>query len=194
VQGKIVATVSYIDFRDQLHTLQVEPYLIRSVCDLLQPTKKTAKEFDLLLGDLTKTDQEQTLDWNARVLFTKAEKLLPAKNFHVIDTDERIVGDQFIGTIRGYAVGKFTKKKVAVIFLIAGAENGRHSSVKVEALGDDIAMLPTTIDELAETMDSWICLRCGAPLDTEQVEELGKRTPIRCKYCSHTLTMGLYLM
>ncbi|MHA1908383.1 MAG: hypothetical protein ACW98Y_13875 [Candidatus Thorarchaeota archaeon] len=194
VQGKIVATVSFIDFRDQLHTLQVEPYLIRSVCDLLQPIKATAKEFNLLLGSLTKTDQEQTLDWNARVLFTKAEKLLPAKNFHIIDTDERIVGDQFIGTIRGYAVGKFTKKKVAVIFLIAGAENGRHSSVKVEALGDDIAMLPTTIDELAETMDSWICLRCGAPLETEQVEELGKRTPIRCKYCSHTLTMGLYLM
>ncbi|MHA2425609.1 MAG: hypothetical protein ACXAEF_12530 [Candidatus Thorarchaeota archaeon] len=194
VQGKIVATVSYIDFRDQLHTLQVEPYLIRSVCDLLQPTKATAKEFDLLLGGLTKTDQDQTLDWNAKVLFTKAEKLLPAKNFHIIDTDERIVGDQFIGTIRGYAVGKFTKKKVAVIFLISGAENGRHSAVKVEALGDDIAMLPTTIDELAETMDSWICLRCGAPLETEQVEELGKRTPIRCKYCSHTLTLGLYLM
>jgi DNA-directed RNA polymerase subunit RPC12/RpoP len=194
VQGKIVATVSYIDFRDQLHTMQVEPYLIRSVCDLLQPTKATAKEFDLLLGDLTKTDQEQSLDWNAKVLFTKAEKLLPVKNFHIIDTDEKIIGNQFIGTIRGYAVGKFTKKKVAVIFLITGAENGRHSSVKVDALGDDIAMLPTTIDELAETMDSWICLRCGAPLDTEQVETLGKRTPIRCKYCSHTLTLGLYLM
>ncbi|MCK5151471.1 MAG: hypothetical protein KAQ65_06515, partial [Candidatus Thorarchaeota archaeon] len=116
VQGKIVATVSYIDFRDQLHTLQVEPYLIRSVCDLLQPNKATAKEFDLILGSLTKTQQEQTLEWNARVLFTKAEKLLPAKNFHIIDSDEKLVGDQFIGTIRGYAVGKFTKKKVAVIF------------------------------------------------------------------------------
>ncbi|MDF1541082.1 MAG: hypothetical protein P1Q69_19450, partial [Candidatus Thorarchaeota archaeon] len=194
VQGKIVATVSFIDFRDQLHTLQVEPYLIRSVCDLLLPTEATAKEFNLILGDLTKTDQEQTLDWNARVLFTKSEKLLPAKNFYIIDSDERIVGDQFIGTIRGYAIGKFTKKKVAVIFLITGAENGRVSSVKVEALGDDIAMLPTTIDELAETMDSWICLRCGAPLEPEQVEVLGKRDPIRCRYCSHTLTMGLYLM
>lgn len=194
VQGKIVATVSYIDFRDQLHTLQVDPYLIRSVCDLLQPNKATAKEFDLILTDLTRTDQEQMLDWNARVLFTKAEKLLPAKNFHIVDSDERIVGDQFIGSIRGFAKGKYTQKKVAVVFLIAGAENGRHSTVKVEALGDDIAMLPTTIDELAETMDSWICLRCGAPLDSEQVEQLGKRDPIRCMYCSHTLTLGLYLM
>ena len=80
------------------------------------------------------------------------------------------------------------------MFLISGPENGRHSSVKVEALSEDIAMLPTTIDELAETMDSWICLRCGAPLDSEEVLELGKRQPIRCRYCSHTLTMGLYLM
>jgi DNA-directed RNA polymerase subunit RPC12/RpoP len=194
VQGKVVATVSYIDFRDQLHTLQVEPYLIRSVCDLLKPNKATSEQFDLILSGLTKADQEQTLEWNAKVLFTKAEKLLPAKNFHVIDTDEKIVGGEFIGTIRGFAEGKYTGKKVAIVFLITGPQNGRHATVKVEALGDDIAMLPTTIDELAETMDSWICLRCGAPLDPELVEELGRRVPVRCRYCSHTLTLGLYLM
>ncbi|MCK4280273.1 MAG: hypothetical protein KAW94_06825, partial [Candidatus Thorarchaeota archaeon] len=193
VQGKVVATVSFIDFRDQLHTVQVEPYLIRSVCDLLKPSKKTSEEFDLILKSLTITQQEQTLDWNPQVLFTKAEKILPAKNFHIIDSEETIVGGQFIGTIRGFAQGKYTGKKVAVIFLITGPENGRHSVVKVEALGEDIAMLPTTIDELADTMDSWICLRCGAPLDPEQVEELGTRVPIRCKYCSHSLTIALYL-
>ncbi len=194
VQGKVVATVSYIDFRDQLHTLQVEPYLIRSVCDLLKPSKATSQQFDLILSNLTKAGEDQTLEWNPKILFTKAEKLLPAKNFHIIDSDEKIVSGQFIGTIRGYAEGKYTGKKVAVVFLISGPEDGRHSAVKVEALGEDIAMLPTTIDELAETMDSWICLRCGAPLDSEEVIELGKRQPIRCRYCSHTLTMGLYLM
>jgi DNA-directed RNA polymerase subunit RPC12/RpoP/predicted RNA-binding Zn-ribbon protein involved in translation (DUF1610 family) len=194
VQGKVVATVSYIDFRDRLHTLQVEPYLIRSVCDMLKPTEASSKEFDLVLSGLTKTDQEQLLEWNARVLFTKAEKLLPTKNFHIVDTEEHLVSSQFIGTIRGYAKGKYTEKRVAVVMLISGPEMGRHATVKLEALGDDIAMLPTTIDELAETMDSWICLRCGAPLETEEVKQLGKRLPIRCRYCSHTLTMGLYMM
>ncbi len=194
VQGKVVATVSYIDFRDQLHTLQVEPYLIRSVCDLLKPTKATSQQFDLILGNLTKAGEEQILEWNPRILFTKAEKLLPVKNFHIIDTDEKVLSGHFIGTIRGFAEGKYTGKKVAVIFLISGPENGRTATVKMEALGEDIAMLPTTIDELSETIDSWICLRCGAPLDPEQVEDLGLRKPIRCKYCSHTLTLGLYLM
>ncbi|NWF95169.1 MAG: hypothetical protein HXY34_03420 [Candidatus Thorarchaeota archaeon] len=193
VQGKIVATVSFIDFRDQLHTIQVEPLLIRSVCDLLKPTPKTTKDFDLLLSSLEKTGQEQTLEWNARVLFTKAEMILPTKNFHLVDAEERTVGEEFIGTLRGFAEGKYTGKKVAVIILIAGPINGRHSVVKVEALGEDVAMLPTTIDELADTMDSWICLRCGGPLEPEQVEELGKRLPIRCQYCSHTLTLSLYL-
>ncbi|MGY5853131.1 MAG: hypothetical protein RTU92_06155, partial [Candidatus Thorarchaeota archaeon] len=84
-------------------------------------------------------------------------------------------------------------KKVAVIFLISGPEGGRHSTVKVEALGEDIAMLPTTIDELAETIDSWICLRCGAPLESEQVDTLHTRLPIRCRYCAHSLTIALYL-
>ncbi|TFG99313.1 hypothetical protein E4H12_03210 [Candidatus Thorarchaeota archaeon] len=193
VQGKVVATVSYIDFLDQLHTIGVEPYLIRSVCDLLQPSKKTSEAFDLILKGLEKTQQEQSLDWNAKVLFTKAEKILPAKNFHVVDCEEHIVAGEFIGTIRGYAEGKYTKNKVAVIIIITGPENGRNSIFMVEALGEDISMLPTTIDELADTMDSWVCLRCGAPLETDQVEEMGKRLPIRCKYCTHTLTIALYL-
>lgn len=193
VQGKVVATVSYIDFLDQLHTISVEPYLIRSVCDLLQPSKKTSKDFDLILTGLQKTKQEQDLDWNAQVLFTKAEKILPTKNFHVVDTEEHTIGGEFIGTIRGFAEGKYTKNKVAVVIMISGPENGRHSIIKVEALGEDVSMLPTTIDELADTMDSWICLRCGAPLEPEQVEEIGRRLPIRCKYCTHTLTIGLYL-
>ena len=193
VQGKVVATVSYIDFLDQLHTMSVEPYLIRSVCDLLTPSKKTSAEFNLVLSSLEKTQQEQTLDWNAKVLFTKAEKILPTKNFHVVDTDEHVIADEFIGTIRGYAEGKYTKRKIAVVLMITGPENGRHSVIKVEALGEDVSMLPTTIDELADTMDSWVCLRCGAPLETDQVEELGKRLPIRCKYCTHSLTIALYL-
>ncbi|MFW9958721.1 MAG: hypothetical protein ACFFCT_11680 [Candidatus Odinarchaeota archaeon] len=193
VQGKVVATVSYIDFLDQLHTMSVEPYLIRSVCDLLTPSKKTSAEFNLVLSSLEKTQQEQTLDWNAKVLFTKAEKILPTKNFHVVDTEEHVISGEFIGTIRGYAEGKYTKRKIAVVLLISGPENGRHSVVKVEALGEDVSMLPTTIDELADTMDSWVCLRCGAPLETDQVEDLGKRLPIRCKYCTHSLTIALYL-
>jgi hypothetical protein len=193
VQGKVVATVSYIDFLDQLHTLSVEPFLIRSVCDLLQPLKETSRRFELVLSGLEKTQQQQTLDWNAQVLYTKAEKILPAKNFHIVDAEEKLVGGEFIGTIRGYAEGKYTQKKVAVVLLISGPENGRHSTVRVEALGEDVSMLPTTIDELADTMDSWVCLRCGAPLEIEQVEELGRRLPVRCMYCTHSLTIALYL-
>jgi DNA-directed RNA polymerase subunit RPC12/RpoP len=193
VQGKVVATVSFIDFLDQLHTVSVEPYLIRSVCDLLTPSKQTSQQFDLVLDSLESTQQEQTLDWNAKVLFTKAEKILPAKNFHIVDTEEHVVGGEFIGTIRGFAEGKYTKRKVAVVILVSGPEHGRHSVVKVQALGEDVAMLPTTIDELADTMDSWVCLRCGAPLDPDEVEELCRRMPIRCKYCTHTLTIALYL-
>jgi DNA-directed RNA polymerase subunit RPC12/RpoP len=173
--------------------MSVEPYLIRSVCDLLTPSKQTSQQFDLVLESLDSTQQEQTLDWNAKVLFTKAEKILPTKNFHIVDTEEHVVVGEFIGTIRGFAEGKYTKRKVAVIVLVSGPEHGRHSVVKVQALGEDVAMLPTTIDELADTMDSWVCLRCGAPLDPDEVEELCRRMPIRCKYCTHTLTIALYL-
>ena len=192
VEGRIQASVTYIDYQDKPHTIHVEPYTIRSVCDLLKPLETTMDEFDLMLFDMETTTDERMMDWNPQVLFSKAEKLLPARNFHILDQKSDVKDGMFRGMIRGLAEGKYTGKKVAVRIHITGNAEGHQSKVIVEGLGDDIAMLPTTIEELEDGIDSWICLNCGGALDTDEVTKISSRAPVECRYCGHTLTIALY--
>ena len=48
----------------------------------------------------------------------------------------------------GLALGKYTGKKVALRVTITGTVEGDTSIVRIEALGDDPNMLPTTIEEI----------------------------------------------
>ncbi|MHA1653685.1 MAG: hypothetical protein ACTSVT_06755, partial [Candidatus Thorarchaeota archaeon] len=192
VEGTIHATVSYVDAKDQPHTVTVRPYTIKSVCDLLRPLERPVDEFEEMLEEMTSSTQEKTIQWNARVLFERSKTLLKARNFHLVDTDERVVGSQFMGMLRGLAEGKYTKRRVAVVITIRGEVDGPESIVTVRALGDDMSMLPTTIEELGARIDSWTCLRCGAPLGEEAVVIIKSRGTVKCEYCGHTLTLDLY--
>ena len=69
VEGQIVASVSYIDHRNQLHTDKAEPYIIRSVCDLMKPLEATIQQFEEVLTDMKSASEAHTLGWNAPVLF-----------------------------------------------------------------------------------------------------------------------------
>ncbi|MHA2214134.1 MAG: hypothetical protein ACW992_13320, partial [Candidatus Thorarchaeota archaeon] len=52
VRGNIVAGVAYIDHRGTAQTMQTRPFVIRSVCDLLQPEKIAPSDFELKLQAL----------------------------------------------------------------------------------------------------------------------------------------------
>jgi len=192
VQGRIIATVSYIDHHDEPHTLQAEPYMIRSVCDLLEPLVSTMQQFELILGDLEHTSEEHALPWNPEVLFSKVKAFLPSRNFHIVGASGDTIGGVFTGTIRGLAEGKYTGKKVAVRILISGPAEANEARVVVEGLGEDIAMLPTTIEEIARGIESWTCMNCGAALEPDEVNQIKAGAPVRCRYCGHTMTIDLY--
>ncbi len=192
VEGQVLATVTYVDYENRTNMIEVEPYVIRSVCDLLKPRKATPDEFDLMLGEMSVASEQRTLDWNPEVLFVRLQALLPAKNFYIIDSTRETSEGEFKGTIEGLAEGKYTGKKVAVRILVSGPVDGNESSVFIEGLGEDDAMLPTTIHELSEGTASWTCLNCGAALSPSEVSQLDQRSPIACRYCGHTLTIDLY--
>jgi DNA-directed RNA polymerase subunit RPC12/RpoP len=192
VEGKLLVTVSYVDHENNLQMKSVEPYVIRSVCDLLKPLDKTPEAFEKLIIGMDSTSEKMNLDWNPQVIFRKAQKLRPIKNFHVIDSDERTIGGHFTGTIRGFAEGKYTGKKVAVQALISGSIEGNQSEVVIEGMGEDIAMLPTTVEEISVGIGSWICMNCGAAIDVDGVTKIKQKVPISCQYCRQTLTIDLY--
>jgi len=192
VEGQVLATVTYVDHENRTHMIEVEPYVIRSVCDLLKPRKATLDEFDLMLGEMSAASEQHTLNWNPEVLFVKLQALLPAKNFYIIDSTRETSDGKFKGAIQGLAEGKYTGKKVAVRIIVSGLADGDESDVVIEGLGNDEAMLPTTIHELSEGTASWTCLNCGAALSPNEVSQLGQRIPIGCRYCGRTLSIDLY--
>ncbi len=192
VRGGIVAAVTFIDYQDKTHTIHAKPFTIRSVCDLLKPIKSTPKKFELSLQNFDGTSEEYELDWNPAVLFRRAEHFLPSRNFYTIDARVSVEEGIFRGTIRGYAEGKYTQSKVAVTITIEGNENENTSQVKVASFGTDEAMLPTTLEDLRKGIDSWVCLSCGAGLNTTQVRKIKSRAIIECQHCGHSLNLKLY--
>ncbi len=192
VEGNILASVSYVNHMNQLQTSEVESYTIRSVCDLLVPLKASVERFQGIIDDMTSTSTETSLNWNVQVMFSKARALLPQRNFHVVYFEENVVGDQFTGIVKGFAEGKYSGKKVAVQTLMTGKLHGEETRVVVEVLGDDIAMLPTTVEEITREIGSWTCLNCRAPLEPADVIKLKGRLPVTCRSCGHTVTVDLF--
>jgi len=192
VEGRVDCLVSFIDPTNKLRVVQTPSYVIRSVCDLLRPLKPTEDLTELQLRDLVSRSQTLQLHWNANVLLEKAATVLPRLNLFVVDRSREVIGSRVIGRVRGFAVGKYTGKRVIVTLDIMGDADGDTCEVKVEVHGDDEAMLPTTAQEISETIDSWSCLHCGASLNLEEVANLGKSGGIVCRYCGHTLTLELY--
>ncbi len=187
VEGQILTSVSFVDHENRLHTIRVEPQLVRSVCDLLTPMEASLGELEPILETMTSTEERRSLKWNPQVLFAKAKTLLPRMNFSVVDTFDHLVGNHFEGTIRGFAKGKYTGSRIAVQLRILGPMDAGESNLLVEALGDDISMLPTTVEEVAVGLDSWTCLACGAPLDTKEVTIIRGGSKVGCRYCGTVL-------
>ncbi|MCF2138233.1 MAG: hypothetical protein K9W43_13460 [Candidatus Thorarchaeota archaeon] len=192
VEGKIVASVSLIDSTDHVHTFPVAPYIIRSVCDLLKPLNTAPNEFDKALQEMTHIDNEFKTDWNAQILFERTDQILQLRNFYVIGRHQEIVGDQFIGTVQGFADGKYTGKRVAIVIVITGHKDGNQSTVKVTTHGDDTAMLPITIEEITDMVRLWRCVYCGGELTDTQVLRLRAHTAVDCDHCGRTLTLDLF--
>ncbi|TFG31027.1 hypothetical protein EU528_07290 [Candidatus Thorarchaeota archaeon] len=192
VEGNIVAVVSYVDHQDEVHTVQVSPYIIRSVCDLLQPYESSFDEYQDVFRGLVGGADKINLRWNASVILDKAQTVLPLMNFYLLDVQKDIVDEQIYGKIRGFALGKYTEKRVAVLMKVTGAVDADECVAEVEVSGDDDAMFPTTMGEIADKIDAWICMQCGARLNPDQVMEIEAGGVLTCRYCSHTLTLDLY--
>ncbi len=152
VEGDIQATISYVDHENQMRTAQSEPITIRSVCDLLKPLERTVEEFEEILYGMSADIREIIVQRTPEEVFTDAEKVLPEKNFHVIGVTSSIEDNQFSGTLRGIAIGKYTQTKLTVRLVIAGPVEGPETSILIETLGDDMAMLPITIGEIADML------------------------------------------
>jgi len=185
VRGDIVAGVSYIDMTGKPHTLSTEPFVIRSVCDLLIPDQVTPEDFELSLkhhehGEIVIKVEE----WTPEEMFEKSLKIVDESNFFEVSSEIETKEGIVFGTISGYAKGKYTGKNVGVQICVTGPSHKRGASCTIRVSGEDQAMILPAIDDLKERLSAWLCPMCSSPLTLENVEALRDGKVIQCPFCS----------
>ncbi len=158
VKGTIKSIVAYTDYRNSTQMPVVEDLEIRSVCDLLTPQRITMAALSDLLARPDGTSKEQRVDLNPQVLFRVLESLVVARNFYLVESEHSVVGEQFYGSLRATARGKYTSRRVFMEVVITGLTGGSESSIHISSKGDDPAMLPVAINEFSEKIEELLTL------------------------------------
>ena len=185
VRGEIVAGVSYVDMTGKAHTLSTQPFIIRSVCDLLIPDQVSPEEFALKLkshehGEICiKVDE-----WTPEEMFEKALRIVDDSNFFEVSSNMDVKDGIAFGTISGFAKGKYTGKSVGVQLSISGPSKVRGASCTIRVSGEDQAMILPAIDDLKERLSAWLCPMCGSALTLQNVEDLKEGKVISCPFCN----------
>ncbi len=188
VRGDIVAGVSYVDPWGKAHTLATRPFTIRAVCDLLMPKPISKGEFRRKLEELEAGEiQVKVEDWTPEEMYEKSLKVLGDSNFHEVETSHDIVDGVFIGSIAGWASGKYTGKNLGVEVSVSGPAGVRGASCRIRVSGEDDAMILPAIDDLQERLSAWLCPMCFSKLSVQEVENLKDGKPVKCPFCGVTI-------
>jgi hypothetical protein len=188
VRGDIVAGVSYVDMTGRAHTLSTEPFVIRSVCDLLIPDQVSPEDFEIKLksqehGEIVIKVNE----WTPEEMFEKALRITDESNFYEVSSKLEEKEGVAFGRIVGLAKGKYTGKSVAVQLSVTGPSGQKGASCTIRVSGEDQAMILPAIDDLKERLSAWLCPMCGSPLTLENVADLRDGKVVECPFCCVTI-------
>jgi DNA-binding Lrp family transcriptional regulator len=151
VKGTIKAIVNYVDYLNDLQTLKVEPHEISMVCGLLKPMVIDEKEFEQAIKDWVKSGGNiEVKGMNAKVVFEKAQDVLTESNFHIVASHEIPVEKEFVGVIKGFAQGKYSKKKIGLVVEIRGDIDGDDTLIRSETASEEEGMIAPTVQEVLD--------------------------------------------
>jgi hypothetical protein len=184
VRGEIIAGVSYVDHLGVPHSMTADSYVIRAVCDLLQPEPISAASFELKLKELHHGDLNLRIDdWTPEEMHEKTLRIVDDSNFYEVSSS--IVEDDGVvfTKITGWARGKYTGRSIGVEISISGKSGAKGASCRILVLGEDEAMILPTVDELKEKLSAWLCPMCGSKLSLKDVERLRDGEVVECQFC-----------
>ncbi|NHI88014.1 MAG: hypothetical protein EAX87_00745 [Candidatus Thorarchaeota archaeon] len=188
VKGEIVAGVSFLDMHGNPQVRNTKPFIIRSVCDLLLPSRITPEDFELRLKDLECGEVSVKIEeWTPEEMFEKALRIVDESNFFEVSSKIEDTDGIAFGKITGFALGKYTNKEVGVEIDITGPVKAKGASCKIKVSGEDQAMILPAIDDLRERLNAWLCPMCSSPLSLAQVEDLKEGNAVVCSFCDVTI-------
>ncbi|MFW9999709.1 MAG: hypothetical protein ACFE88_06290 [Candidatus Hermodarchaeota archaeon] len=190
IKGTVHAVVNFINEKDQIDTINVEPHEIRMICGLLRPKIVSNEDFENLTKDLLtfkKVGQEFTIPYNAIQLYQKLSNLLKRKNFAIIDSEKEELEGKFHGFIKGYAEGTFSKHSVGLLLTLNGNKDEQFSVLKVDIFAEDEDMTPSIMSEFENSISPQNCPECRENLPVELVRKILGGIPVYCEDCGSKL-------
>jgi hypothetical protein len=189
VKGSVMSVVSYVNMRGELKTINVEPYVVRAVCDLLVPETISPEEFALKVSELRHGGMTMKVDdWTPEEMHSKTLQILESSNFSEVTSKIGSVGEYVESKIQGWAKGKYTGKMIAIEVVITGKPGLRGATCKIQMSGEDEAMLMPAIDEVTSKLSAWLCPMCSAPLPPAVTDELRDGKSVSCPFCGVTIS------
>lgn len=190
IKGTVHAVVNFINEKDQIDTINVEPHEIRMICGLLRAKIVSKEDFENLTKDLLafkKVGQEFTLPYDVDQLYQKLSILLKRKNFAIIDTEKKESEGKFHVFIKGFAEGTFSKHSVGLLLALTGSKGEQLSVLKVDVFAEDEDMTPSIISELENSVNPQNCPECQEKLPVELVRKILGGLPVFCEDCGSKL-------
>ena len=190
IKGKIHAVINFIDEEDRIRTINVEPHDIRIICGLLRPKEVSNEDFDKLTIDLLtfkKVGQDLTIYYKPEQLYQKLFVLLKKKNFAIIDSKQETSSGKFLGVIKGFAEGTFSKNSVGLKLTITGTEGEQFSTLKVEVFAEDKDMTPSIISEFENAVNPQTCPECEGNIPIDLVKQMMTGSIAYCEACGSQL-------
>ncbi|NHJ21637.1 MAG: hypothetical protein EAX91_11885 [Candidatus Lokiarchaeota archaeon] len=190
IKGTVHAVVNFINEKDQIDTINVEPHEIRMICGLLKPKTVSKEDFENLTKDLLaykKVGQEFTLPYNVDQLYQKLALLLKRKNFAIIDTEKKESEGKLQIIIKGFAEGTFSKHSVGLLLALSGSKGEQLSVLKVDVFAEDEDMTPSIMSELENSVNPQSCPECQEKLPLELVRKILGGLPVFCEECGSKL-------
>jgi len=190
IKGVIKAVVNYINEKDEVKTIVMEPYDIRVICGLLKPKPITLEEFEKFSQDIInfeKVGEEIEILMNPNLLYEKLLVLLKKKNFAIVDTEKQTIGRNFFGLLKAFAQGVYSKNSLGLQITISGNIREKTSLLKIETFAEDKDMSPALIAEIQDTLYPRNCPECGESIPMELLRKLLKEEQVFCEECGAPL-------
>ncbi|MHA2186379.1 MAG: hypothetical protein ACXAAI_15405, partial [Promethearchaeota archaeon] len=190
IKGTVHAVVNFINEKDQIDSVNVEPHEIRMICGLLKPKFVSNEDFENLTKDLLtfkKVGEEFTIPYNAVQLYQKLSILLKRKNFAIIDSEKQELEGKFLGFFKGFAEGSFSKHSVGLILTLNGNIDEKFSVLKVDIFAEDVNMAPSIMSEFENSTNPESCPECQENLPVELVRKILGGLLVYCEECGSKL-------
>ncbi len=149
VEGQLVSVINFMDSKNEIHTLPVEPLEIRSVCDLMGPYEITEENFDKLVGPWASTRVVFNFEGeDPRLLLADVPAILRSKNFFPVNLREFPTETMYNAEVKGIAIGKYTRMKLGIDVIIEANTVLMEGTVICTGLAEDPSMLVACLQEV----------------------------------------------